>query len=116
MMSLVKKSAYVSLGLAVLSASAIKRLGQKIAEESKLSEAEGKKLIEDLLEESEKSKSILSKKVEKTVKKSIVDMDVATSTDIESINKRLDEIEKNMSYGLKTTKTNSSSSTDKKKI
>jgi polyhydroxyalkanoate synthesis regulator phasin len=96
MLQLVKKSAFMSLGLAVLSASAIKRIAEKISEESKLSESEGRKLVEDMLAESEKSKGILKKKVEDSVKESISEMDIATSADVASINLRLDMIENDL--------------------
>lgn len=96
MMHLLKKSAFMGIGLAALSTSAVKRLGNKIAEESKMSEKEGQKLVQDLLEESTKSKAQLQKKIEKTVKDSMAGMDLATSEDISAVNKRLDEIDKNM--------------------
>lgn len=95
-MQLLKKSAFVGLGLAALSTSTVKRLGNKIVEESKLSEQEGQKLVQDLLEESAKSKELLQKKIEKTVKDSINAIDITTSKDIASINKRLDELSKSI--------------------
>ena len=114
MMQLLKKSAFMSLGLAVLSTSAIKRIGQKIAEESKLSEEEGRKLVEDMLVESEKSKDLLKKKVEKCVKESVSEMDIATSKDVASINQRLEAIEKELSKGSKPSKSSSTKAKAKK--
>ena len=96
MMKLVKRTAFVSLGLAAMSAATIKRIGKKIADEGKLSEDEGKKLIDDLLEQSKKSKAEVKKTINTSVKESLTDLDVATNKDVKSINRRLDKIEKNL--------------------
>lgn len=96
MMKLVKRTAFVSLGLAAMSAATIKRIGKKIADEGKLSEDEGKKLIDDLLEQSKKSKAEVKKTINTSVKESLTDMDVATNKDVKSINRRLDKIEKSI--------------------
>ena len=95
-MKLVKRTAFVSLGLAAMSAATIKRIGKKIADEGKLSEDEGKKLIDDLLEQSKKSKAEVKKTINTSVKESLTDLDVATNKDVKSINKRLDKIEKSI--------------------
>jgi len=95
-MKLVKRTAFVSLGLAAMSTATVKRIGRKIAEEGKLSEDEGKKLIADLLEQSKKSKSEVKKTINKSIKESLTDLDVATNKDVKSINKRLDRIEDNL--------------------
>ena len=96
MMKLVKRTAFVSLGLAAMSAATIKRIGKKIADEGKLSEDEGKKLIDDLLEQSKKSKAEVKKTINTSVKESLTDLDVATNKDVKSINTRLDKIEKSL--------------------
>ena len=103
MLELLKKTAFISLGLAAMSVATIQRLGKKIAEEGELSEEEGEKLVHDLLEQSKKSKIELKKNIEKTVKKSLLEMDIATSKDINSINKRLDVIENTLSKNVKKT-------------
>ena len=95
-MKLVKRTAFVSLGLAAMSAATIKRIGKKIADEGKLSEDEGKKLIDDLLEQSKKSKAEVKKTINTSVKDSLTDLDVATNKDVKSINRRLDKIEKGL--------------------
>jgi polyhydroxyalkanoate synthesis regulator phasin len=97
MMKLIKRTAFVSLGLAAMSAATIKRIGKKIADEGKLSEDEGKKLIDDLLEQSKKSKAEVKKTINNSVKESLTELDVATNKDVKSINNRLDKIEKNLS-------------------
>ena len=95
-MKLVKRTAFVSLGLAAMSAATIRRIGKKIADEGKLSEDEGKKLIDDLLEQSKKSKAEVKKTINTSVKESLTDLDVATNKDVKSINRRLDKIEKSI--------------------
>ena len=96
MMKLVKRTAFLSIGLAAMSAASIKRIGKKLADEGKLSEDEGKKLVDDLLEQSKKSKAQLKNDINKTVKDSLSDLDVATTKDVKDINSRLDNIEKNL--------------------
>ena len=95
-MKLVKRTAFLSIGLAAMSAASIKRIGKKLADEGKLSEDEGKKLVDDLLEQSKKSKAQLKNDINKTVKDSLSDLDVATTKDVKDINSRLDNIEKNL--------------------
>ena len=94
MLKLVKKSAFISLGLAAMSATAVRRYGQKLAKEGKLSEEEGHKLVEDLLKQSKKSKADLKANINKSVKESVSEMDLATSSDIKKVNTRLTKIEK----------------------
>ena len=93
MLKLLKKSAFVSLGLAVMSASTIKRVGKKIADESNMSEAEGKEFVEDLLLQSKKSKEEFKNKIESSVKESITELNLAKADDIESLKSSLDKIE-----------------------
>lgn len=85
MLQLLKKSAFVSLGLAAMSAGSIKRIGKKIAQEGKLSEAEGKKLVDDLLDQSEKSREEINTKIKKLVKESLEEMDLVTRKDLEGL-------------------------------
>jgi polyhydroxyalkanoate synthesis regulator phasin len=96
MLQLVKKTAFMGIGLASMSALTIRRLGNKIAEDAKLSGEEGQKLVDDLLEQSEKSKEELKENIRKTVKDSISEMDLATVDDVDSINDRLDMIEETL--------------------
>jgi len=97
MLKLVKKSAFISLGLAAMSATAVRRYGQKLAKEGKLSEEEGQKLVDDLLKQSKKSKADLKNNINKSVKESVVEMDLATKSDITRVNTRLTRIEKSIS-------------------
>lgn len=94
MLELVKKTAFVSIGLAAMSASSIRKIGKKIAEEGKLSEAEGKKLVEDLLDQSKKSRSDMKIRLKKIVKESMDEMDLVTQKDLKNIEDKLDDIEK----------------------
>ena len=103
MLTLVKKSAYISLGLAAMSLTMLEELGERIAKEAKLSEKEGKKLVDDLIEQSKKSKAELTKTIEETVQKSLANMDIATADDLKKLDKRLSKIEKSLPK-KKTTK------------
>lgn len=96
MLKLLKKTAFVSLGFAVLSAEAVKRMGEKIVEESKMSEEEGREFVNDLMVQSKESKKKLQDKVEEIVKNSIEKLHLPTSKDIESIDSRLSRIEKEL--------------------
>lgn len=106
MLKLVKKSAFISLGLAAMSATAVRRYGRKIAKEGNLSEEEGKKLVDDLLKQSKKSKADLKKNINKSVKESVEEMNLATKNDVKNINSRLTKIE-NSIIGKRKPKTRS---------
>ena len=93
MLKLVKKSAFISLGLAAMSATAVRRYANKIAKEGNLSEEEGKKLVDDLLKQSKKSKADLKQNINNSVKESVVELDLATKSDIQKVNTRLTKIE-----------------------
>ena len=96
MLKLIKKSAFIGLGLAAMSATALEQLGERIAKEAKLSEEEGQKLVDDLMEQSKKSREDLMNTVEKTVKETLKNMDVVTTDDLKSIERRLRKIEKSL--------------------
>ena len=98
MLKLLKRTAFVGIGLAAMNAKTIRRLGNKIAEEGKLSEAEGQILVSDLLEQSEKAKADLKENINNTVKESISDMNLATAEDIEDINTHLKVIERTLKH------------------
>ncbi len=105
MLELVKKSAFVSLGLAAMSANSIRRIGKKIAEESKLSEDEGKKLVDDLLLQSEESKAKLNAKIKTLVKESLDEMDIVTKKDLEVLIIKESDIDKDPTPKSATKKT-----------
>ena len=93
MLKLVKKSAFISLGLAAMSATAVRRYANKIAKEGNLSEEEGRKLVDDLLKQSKKSKADFKKNINNSVKESVTELDLATKSDVKNINSRLTKIE-----------------------
>jgi polyhydroxyalkanoate synthesis regulator phasin len=92
MLKLVKKTAFIGLGLAAMSVSALEQLGGRISKEANLSEEEGEKLVDDLIEQSKKSREELME----TVKKTVLDLGIVTSEDLKTIDDRLERIEKSL--------------------
>lgn len=104
MLQLVKKSAFVSLGLAVMSANSIKRIAKKIADEGNFSEEEGKKLVDDLLLQSKKSREEINTKIKRIVKESLDEMDIVTRKDLEGLEKKKSEAVKDIEPKASTKK------------
>jgi len=96
MLRLVKKTAFIGLGLAAMSVAALEQLGERIAKEANLSEDEGKKLVADLIEQSKQSRADLMETFEQTVRNSLKSMNVVTTEDLKPMEKRLVKIEKSL--------------------
>jgi polyhydroxyalkanoate synthesis regulator phasin len=96
MLRLVKKTAFIGLGLAAMSVAALEQLGGRIAKEANLSEEEGKKLVDDLIEQSKNSREDMKKMFEQTMRDYMTNMNIVTTDDLKPIEKRLENIEKSL--------------------
>ncbi len=104
MIEMLKKNAYVGLGLVAMTQSKIMELGKKIAEESKLPEEEGRKFVGDLLKQADESKAALQEQVTKIVEKTVSSMKLPCTshfekleTDVKSLHEAIARLEEKIS-------------------
>ena len=84
---------YAGLGLALRTRDAVIDAGRRIVQESSMSEEEGRKFLDDLLKQSEDVRGRLSNLVEDRVAEVLNRFDLAKRSDIERLEKRIEELE-----------------------
>jgi polyhydroxyalkanoate synthesis regulator phasin len=84
---------YAGLGLALRTRDAVIDAGRRIVQESSMSEEEGRKFLDDLLKQSEDVRGRLSNLVEERVAEVLNRFDLARRSDIERLEKRIQELE-----------------------
>lgn len=93
MIELLKKSLYVSLGIATMTKDKVEELGKKFIKEARLSETEGKQFLEELLKKSEEMKAsietIITEKIDITLKK----LKIPTENQFMELEKRVRKLE-----------------------
>ncbi len=92
MMELLKKNLYVGLGLVSMTRDKIAEVGKKIAEESKLSEAEGKKFVDELLKQADESKANLQNMISKAVEKATSSARLPCNSNFEKLSEEIKKI------------------------
>lgn len=93
MFELIKKAMLAGVGLAAVTKDKVEELARELTEKGEMSEKEGKELIDELLKKSEQARKDLETKVEDTVRKVLEKMAVATKEDIDSLSKRINNLE-----------------------
>jgi len=88
-----KKALYAGVGLAFLTREKIEELAGRIAEEAKLSEAEGKKFMDELLKKSEDAKAAFEKTVDSAVGAALEKIDVPRGADLKALEARVAALE-----------------------
>jgi polyhydroxyalkanoate synthesis regulator phasin len=96
MLDLLKKNLMIGAGLASMTRTKLKEMGKKLAEESKLSEAEGEKFINDLLKQAEDTKKSFEKQVSSAVEKAMEKLRPPCICRLEKIEKELKSLKKEM--------------------
>ena len=93
MISLLRKSVLVGIGLAYMTRDKVEETAKKIAVEDNLSEEEGRKLAEDLLKQSEESRKHLRVQVEKFVKSTLEKVDIPSPREMRELEARVKKLE-----------------------
>lgn len=88
-----KKTLYAGVGLAFLTREKIEELGKRIAEEAKLSEAEGKKFMDEILKKSEDARTSFEKAVNSAVSAALEKLDVPRGADLKALEARVAALE-----------------------
>lgn len=88
-----KKTLYAGIGMAFLTRDKLEELARKLAEESKLTEADGKKFIDEILKKSEEAKAAFESAVEKGVAAALERLDVARNRELKALEARVKALE-----------------------
>jgi len=94
MFEYVKKSLLTGIGMALRSKSEIRDLAEELAKSTQMSQAEAREFLEECQQRYEEARSNLDKRMEKTVEDILKRMDLPTSADIQALNKRIDDLVK----------------------
>jgi polyhydroxyalkanoate synthesis regulator phasin len=99
MFELLKKNLFTAIGLAVTTREKVEEVGKKIVQEAKLSEIEGKLFVEELIKKTDDTRMAIEKIVNDKIEIAIRKLSIPTRSEIESINVRLNKLEKNNQNG-----------------
>ena len=88
-----KRTLYAGVGLAFLTRDKIEELGKRMAEEAKLSEADGKKFIDEIIRKSEDAKSTLEKAVQSGVDAALGKLDIPRRAELKALEARVASLE-----------------------
>jgi polyhydroxyalkanoate synthesis regulator phasin len=94
MFEYVKKSLLTGIGMALRSKSEIRDLAEEFAKSTQMSQAEAREFLEECQQRYEEARSDLDKRMEKTVEDILKRLDLPTSSDIQALNKRIDDLVK----------------------
>jgi polyhydroxyalkanoate synthesis regulator phasin len=93
MMSILRKSALIGIGLAYMTRDKIEETARKIAQEDNLSEEEGRRLAEELLQQADEAGENFKTQVEKLVKSTLERMDICTGKQFRELDDRVKKLE-----------------------
>jgi polyhydroxyalkanoate synthesis regulator phasin len=93
MMSLLRKSALIGIGLAYMTRDKIEETARKIAKEDNLSEEEGRRLAEELLQQADEAGENFKAQVEKLVRSAMERMDICTGKQFRELDDRVKKLE-----------------------
>ncbi|MDB5050739.1 MAG: hypothetical protein JWO30_3810 [Fibrobacteres bacterium] len=88
-----KKTLYAGVGLAFLTRDKIEELGKRVADETRLSEADGKKFIDEILKKSEDAKNAFEKAVNAGVTAAMEKLDLPRRGDMKTLEARIKTLE-----------------------
>jgi polyhydroxyalkanoate synthesis regulator phasin len=93
MFDILQKALYVGVGAALMTKEKIEAMGRRIAQEAKLSEAEGKKLVDDLVKRSEDARASIEKMVKSGIDAALKGLDLPTREEFKKMEKRIRQLE-----------------------
>ncbi len=100
-MTNLEKFFYVSVGLAADVSKRLESSLNKLIKEGKISEIDAKKILDDFKQSAAKYQKELSSKLEQMLKSTIDSLKVVKKSDLDQINKRLDQIEEKINNLIK---------------
>ena len=92
-MSILKKSVYAAMGLAVMTKDKVEKAAKKISKDAEMSEEEGRKFVDELVSKSEEARKNIDRYISKQVSAALKKLNVPTHEDFESLDLRLANLE-----------------------
>ena len=93
MLDIIKKSIYLGLGAASVTKEKVEGLLDELIKKGQLSKDEKSKAIKEIMDKVEKEEKEILKKIKTVVKEAADTVGVATQKDIDSLKKRVKELE-----------------------
>jgi len=97
MIELIKRTLLTGVGLAVLTKEKVEELAKELAEQAKLSEAEGRELVDSLMQQSEAARNDLENRINGLVQKALSGLKLATQDDVAKLAAKVAELEAKIS-------------------
>lgn len=88
-----KKTLYAGVGLAFLTRDKIEELAKRMAEDAKLSEAEGRKFMDEILKKSEDARTAFEKAVNSAVSAALEKLNVPRGAEVKSLEAKVAALE-----------------------
>jgi len=92
MLEQLKKNTFIGIGLMAMTRSKVMEFGKKLAEDSKLSEAEGEKLVNDLLTQADDMKKYFEKNFSNIVEEKMKNVKLPCTAGFEKMGKEINEL------------------------
>ena len=99
MKDLFEKGIFMGLGLLALTKEQGEKMIEELIEKGRISREEGPKVLKDLLARAEEEKKALEARIDSGLAKSLQRLNVPTRKDMEKVNKKLDQILKELKKG-----------------
>ncbi|MGB7569456.1 MAG: phasin family protein [Chitinivibrionales bacterium] len=93
MFDILRKALLAGVGVTYLTKDKIEEVGKKIAQDAKVSEAEGRKFVDELVKKSLEAKGSLEKTVAEKIQTAIHAMNLPTRKDVDELKSRIAELE-----------------------
>ena len=99
MSDLFEKGIFIGLGLLSVTKEQVEKVVDELIEKGKVSQKEGPKVLKDLLARADEEKKALEARIDSGLAKSLQRLNVPTRKDLEEVNKKLDQILKELKKG-----------------
>lgn len=94
MKDLINKGLSFGMGLAVVSKEQIEKVVDELVKKGEVSAGESKELIRELFEKGEAGKKEMNARIHEQLEKLLKDLNIPTKSDIERLEQRIQELEK----------------------
>lgn len=96
MFDFVKKSLLTGVGMALRSKREIEELAGEFAQTSKMSREEAEEFLNQCRDRYDRARSDLDTQIESAVEKIMTKLDLPTRSDVDALNKRMDELSRKL--------------------
>jgi polyhydroxyalkanoate synthesis regulator phasin len=96
MLEQLKKNMFIGIGLMAMTQSKIREFGKNLAEDSKLSEAEGEKLVKDLLAQADDMKKYFEKNFASIVEEKMKSAKLPCNVGFEKMQNEINELKETL--------------------